>query len=460
MSLLELPEEVLIDIVAFLNRVDRQSLQRAHPTLRHLLRPENTPLWRHALHKRFRARWSRPPVWLPPSSQCDFLDIADDYLIHYSLPTQSVLPPSSPPSHAPLLYWAALPAAPLYVAVGNTLHSFCTRSWRVRSAKALQSRANCIHADQRAVAVGLCDGYVHMIDERSQKRIRAHNRPVTAVLQHSNALITASEDTTVRIRQRFTRRSQTVLRGHATAIRSIHMLEDDKLVSNGSSDQRVKLWDMRRSVCLSTAKLRNTVTHCVEYNALIYAMSAGTLHVLDPRVGFGSTAATLTLPRGAAWRAPVGALSVADDGSLVAAVGSGGVAVWDARGSWEATGFGWPKRWDKSSHVLRSVYLGQSVAIAGGGAKELLTFARNGCYEGIIAEQAVRRTPISFVGSVDDTLLVASDDGSLDRICLEQAEVDWDTVYRVYEDEVLRSNPCVATRAPYPPLRPEELAEL
>lgn len=460
MSLLNLPEDALIDIVARLNRVDRQCFQQVHPKLRHLLRPDNNPLWRYALHRRFHARKSRPPIWLPPYSQCNFFDIAEDYLIHHTLPTQDILPSLSP-SHAPLLSRADLPGAPLYVAVANTLHSFCTRSWRECSTQALQSRASCIHADQHAVAVGLCDGHVHMRYQRSQKRIRAHNRPVTAVVQHANALITASEDTTVRIRQRFTRRSQAVLRGHATAVRSLHMLQDDKLVTNGSSDQRVKLWDLRRAVCLSTAVFRDTVSHCVEYNALIYAMAAGTLHVLDPREGFGSTAATLTLPRGGAWRAPVSALSVARDGSIVAAVGSGGVAVWDARGTWEANGFGWPKRWDnRPSHLLRSAYLGQSVVIAGGGAKELLTFARNGCYEGIIAEQTVRRAPISFVGVVDDTLLVGSDNGALDRACVEEAQVDWETVHRVYEEEVLRNNPCVATRASYPPLTSGELEEM
>lgn len=453
MSLLHLPEDVLTDIVSRLNRVDRNSLRKVHPELRYILRPGNTSLWRGALQRRIPAHRSQPPFWLSPFSQCELFDIANDYFIHHTLPTQHVLRPvpSSPPSNAPLLFRTNLPAAPLHVAVSNKLHSFCTRSWRACSTQALQSRATCIHADHNAVAVGLLDGHVHMSYSDSQSTIRAHDRPVTSVMHYANMLISASEDITVRIRRTVLPCSQTELRGHAAPVRSMHMLHGDKLVTNGSLDHRVKLWDLQHSKCLSTAFFGDTVSHCVHYNELVYAMSANTIFVLDHRVGFGSIVATLTLPPKDSWQAPVGALSVADDGSLVAAVGSGGVAVWDARGKWEAHGFGWPDRWGcEPSYLLRSAYIGQCVVIAGGGTTELLTFARNGCYEGIIAEKGVRLSPISFVGLVDDTLLVASDNGALDRACVKDAEVNWKAVYNVQEQEILRNDPSMDTLARIP----------
>lgn len=152
--------------------------------------------------------------------------------------------------------------------------------------------------------------------------------------------------------------------------------------------------------------------------------------VLDPRMGLASTAAMLSLPRASRWynAGDIGALCLSKDGRLAAAVGGGGVAVWDACGKWEARGLGWPKRWlQKTNRKLRAVLLGGRSVVAGGGARELLTFSIDGAYQGRVAEDGVRRAGVTCLVGVEGGFLCGRANGRVDFADVAAADGEWGT---------------------------------
>lgn len=286
------------------------------------------------------------------------------------------------------------------------------------------------------------------------KKMRGHSSPVTAV--HVDAsrrfVASASHDCTVKLRRyNFQQHhssssssssssslsssfSSSSLRGHGTPVRWIGQVTGSCYATHGGSagDGRLKLWDVETGVCTSTVKLPHAIDVAHIHSpflpsspsaavstvrgsgggsndgADIYVAAGPSVHVVDPRVP-GGVACILSAPR--AWASGLdrlGDMTVdPHDGTVAAAVGEGGVILWDGRGSWEGRGIGHlhlhhhhhshhhHRRWTSSSspssfrdRQLSSVALVQRSAVIATAAaphvNDVLTFARDGSHTGAL----------------------------------------------------------------------------
>lgn len=281
------------------------------------------------------------------------------------------------------------------------------------------------------------------------KKMRGHSSPITAV--HVDAfrrvVASASHDCTVKLRRyNFQQHhsspsssssslsssfSSSSLRGHGTPVRWIGQVTASRYATHGGSagDGRLKLWDVVSGICTSTVKLPHaidvahihspfllpsppspavsTVGGGSSDGADIYVAAGPSVHVVDSRVS-GGVACILSVPR--AWGSGVdrlGDMTVdPHDGTVAAAVGEGGVILWDGRGSWEGRGIGQlhlhnhhhhshHRRWTSSSssssfrdRQLSSVaFVQRSAVIATAAAphvNDVLTFSRDGSHTGAL----------------------------------------------------------------------------
>ena len=267
------------------------------------------------------------------------------------------------------------------------------------------------------------------------RTLRLHKSAVTSLsLLSSGVLISSSVDKTIRLTTPSSRRTHTTLRGHDSAILT-KPLESHTFCSYSLSESRVKLWDASRACCIATARPGNIVDVAV-HNANIYTATQRCVHVLDARQGL-ATVAVLSLPR--YWQSmSIGKLHVSSDGTLAACVGGGGVALWEARGGWDASPLGWARRWEgRPSKGLRALMVTERAVVAGGGARELLTFARNGRYEGLMMEGGRGGSVVDII-KVAGGLAVARDCGAVQIADCEGATIDWEKVQRVWAGETGR----------------------
>lgn len=199
-------------------------------------------------------------------------------------------------------------------------------------------------------------------------------------------------------------------------------------MSHGGPDGRVKFWDVNRALCVSTGRPGGVVLHCEALRGVVYVGGRTSVSVLDLRMGMDRTAAVLSLPRGRGWNgSEIGCMALGKDGRLVAGVGGGGVAVWDARGGWEARGLGWPRRWaEREGGGLKAVLLMERSVVVGGGGRELLTFGLDGHFEGVVAEDGVRRGPVCGLVEVEGGIVVGRSDGRVDLARVVDGVPDWE----------------------------------
>lgn len=175
------------------------------------------------------------------------------------------------------------------------------------------------------------------------------------------------------------------------------------------------------------------MSHCEARHGVVYAGGRTSVSVLDLRMGMDRTAAVLSLPRGRGWvGAEIGCMALGDDGRLVAGVGGGGVAVWEARGGWEARGLGWPRRWaEREGGGLKAVLLMERSVVVGGGGRELLTFGLDGRFEGVVVEDGARRGPVSALVAVEGGIVVGRSDGRVDLARTKDGVPDWERAREV-----------------------------
>lgn len=441
-SLTSLPTEALSQIASHLRSTSLLSLSRAHQSLFIQLSPDNTAFW----HDIYRSRFLPRPYAPPPDFLTDWpfavalRDLVDDLYLHTHLPYANLTPPTT---HSPRLTFSS---GLLCVAAGTSFQVYRrdrpNNAWH--SVARLQVDAiTALSASEAGVVVGFANHSVAVYHNHMRvfsRPMRGHRAPVTAVLQMHDIVISGSADKMIRLRSASTRRGHAVLRGHDGPVRWLAPAGDAAFVSHGGTDGRVKLWDIDRAVCLSTGRPGGPVLHAaVDEAGVVYAVCGRCVNVLDPRMGLGSTAAVLSLPRGRTW-AGIGnirALTLAGNGRLAAAVGGGGVAVWDPTGRWEARGLGWPRRWGTDvAWGLNAVMLGGKSVVVGGGAKELLTFSLDGRYEGLVMEDGVRRAAVSALIDVgEEGFVVARADGRVDFADVWAAEGAWSLAKQVMEDD-------------------------
>lgn len=215
---------------------------------------------------------------------------------------------------------------------------------------------------------------------------------------------------------------------------------DTGFVSHGGSDGRVKLWDVNRALCISTGRPGGAVMHCEAMGGVVYVGGKRSVSVLDLRMGMDRTAAVLSLPRGRGWASvEIGCMQLGNDGRLVAGVGGGGVAVWEARGGWEARGLGWPGRWaGREGGGLKAILLMERSVVVGGSSNELLTFALDGRFEGVVAEDGKRRGLVCSLEAVKEGIVVGRTDGAVDLARVVDAIPDWERALEVLEGEKRR----------------------
>lgn len=101
-----------------------------------------------------------------------------------------------------------------------------------------------------------------------------------------------------------------------------------------------------------------------------------------------------------------------------------------------ARGVGWPRRWEgREGRRLRSLIVGERGIVTGGGARELLTFARNGGYEGMIAEDGVRKGGVVKLVKTDEGFVVGRACGRVEITRVKDGLVDWDAAERAVAEE-------------------------
>lgn len=461
MSLTSLPEEPLAKIASHLNHTDRETLSLTHPILQNTLSPHNKSFWHDVYATRFQSRkhqtTSPESLNLTNHERVVYHDLADDYLIHHKTPTPEIFPggsntivkghsPRLHPNHAPKIFPLA---SALHVAHSRT---YC-RIYQTRDtffsddAAELDAEATCLSADHRTVVVGLRNGVVmtRLANQShgSWRRLRGHSGSVLSVALMNDVVISGGSDRTIRVRRtRGSTRtggaegkgSPSVMRGHGSGVSWLGQMGSGQVASHGG-DERVKLWDICTRVCVSTGRV-GVLEDIVCARGVLYAGARGCVQVLDARVGFASSVGTLSLPTG--WRGVgIGRLVVCEDGAVAATVGGGGVAIWDARGPWEARGLGWQRRWEgDAAKSLQAVAVDGRTVIAGGGVGELLTFARGGGYEGVVCEIRGGR-----FGAVEDIMkfgsgfVVSRVGGAVYFVDGRSGVVDWSAVQRVAMEE-------------------------
>jgi WD40 repeat protein len=104
---------------------------------------------------------------------------------------------------------------------------------------------------------------------------------------HETIVASGGEDTTIRLHHVSTRRGLGVFHGHGIAVVWLGGAERGcKLLSQGSSDARVKLWDVEAGLCLATVRCAEAITETVvdhEDGDTVYIASGQTVKVVDLR---------------------------------------------------------------------------------------------------------------------------------------------------------------------------------
>lgn len=437
MLLTTLPQESLAQIASNLNSTERENLAASHPHIAHLFREENDPFWDDVYRYRFKKRLSGKVKSLSKtsSSLVRLHDIADDFLLYSNMVGVNVNEESPIKPNTP----------PIVATANEMLHIAHARSYRnVRLRRngdlawqkiAIDSDASAIGVEGAQVVLGLQNGLVCVGDGNSDtwRRMRGHVGRVHSVDICDGAIASAGADRTVRVRRAGHRGNGCVLRGHGSGVHWVHGIGDGQYATHAGSDGRVKLWDVTRGACLATTRFNDCIRAAIAGSRDVFYIASGpAVHVVDARAEC-ATVCILSLPR--IWQGfgnGFGALALRADGTLAATVGGGGVAVWDARGSWEARGLGSPKRWDgDDAKTLRAVHFHGHAVVAGGGAKEVLTFALDGSHDGFLHDSRARRGAISWIGAFGDSIAVARVGGRVDVLDIDSVCVDWEAVNTV-----------------------------
>jgi WD domain, G-beta repeat len=250
------------------------------------------------------------------------------------------------------------------------------------------------------------------------------------------------DDMTIRLHNTSSRRGLGVLRGHGSQVKSIAPTACGRqLLSCGSSDARVKLWDVESCMCVASVRCSDPISAIVvdsHRGDTVYVAYGRAAKVIDLRDS-ASTAAILSLP--ASWRSdsgPIRCMALRDDGMLAAGVGGGGVAIWDAAGPWEARGIGWPGRGGhRESKCVRVVALTPDAALIGCADGRVSTLALDGRYDEVLAPSAFSKQGVSALivgrGRRCRYLGIGRDDGSLDVLDMlaeGKVVVDWEKAGR------------------------------
>lgn len=340
MSLLDLPDETVSQIVCNLSLHDRETLTKVHPRLTRTLSPSNDAFW-HAIHTS-RFRHHKPPPKkllhsLPWHHLCTLQDTADEYLIHKSLPFSNLLPPSP---HKPLVTPSE---TALHIAAG-VLHTWhrAHPHWQVAGRTTLPDVATSQAAGAYGVAVGLRNGMVSIVPycrrDGATRHVAAHRGAVTCVQTRGEVIISGSNDGTIRTGGARRGGSRGLVGERLGRVKWLHVAKrGGDLFSHGGEDGVVRQWDLERGACVSVGRVDGGVTcEGATDEGVLFACAGGKcVHVLDARVGMKSCVGILSVPHGGG----IDALAMAEDGGLVAC-GVGGVFVWDARGGWVARPLG------------------------------------------------------------------------------------------------------------------------
>lgn len=440
MSFDTLPTDALALVLAHLSSADRFNLVCTSRSLREAARE----VWRDVFRLRYghctipAVLRERAKSW---GAKLAMRDAVDDYFCHESLPWQCVLRGEN---HVPFI--AANGSGGVVGASGAALGVLRKGAGaRVETRDTGRIASALRVSPDGLIAVGGLDKAVVVYDARTLspgKHLRGHTAAVTslAFVADSNerkygGLIVASgsADRTIRLHRVQSRRSCGVLRGHNGPVSWVECNGAGLLLSHGSSDGRLKLWDVERVSCVDTGRPSGSpITHAIldKNDAVVYASSSHCVHVMDLRTPLSSTSAVLSLPRARGWAesAGISALALSETGELVAGVGGGGLAVWDACGPWQARPLGWPGRWGgKHSRRVRAVLANKQCGLAGGGAGEILSFGLDGGYEGLVAGSGGSGAVVSLVKTCDGCIGVGRDDGSIHFADLgdTRAVTDW-----------------------------------
>lgn len=324
----------------------------------------------------------------------------------------------------------------IHMGYGRKRYVFRRRDMSITSELSVECDATAVASGGRYTLTGLSNGAVQQHTSSGTCRIlRGHKSAVTSLCTFEDRILASgSRDKTIRLRRLCDRRTQAILRGHDSAVEWTAVCEG-RLATHGGCDGRAKLWDVTKGVCVTTGRpiQRATISRGVCHNGTIYVAIRNAVYVLDARMGL-ATACVLSMPRGSGWRdCDMSALRMCSDGTLLAGVGGGGVAVWDARGGWVARGLGWPRRWEEKKRMLRAVEMNGRTIVAGGDMGELLTFGRDGEYEGFVADDGVRRSGVSAIVGGEGKWLIARADGRVDVARVEEGVADWNVVAGVQE---------------------------
>jgi hypothetical protein len=260
--------------------------------------------------------------------------------------------------------------------------------------------------------------------------------------EEESIVASGGDDMTIRLHNTFTRRGLGVLRGHGSQVKLVEpVLRGRKLLSCGTSDLRVKLWDVDATACVATVRCMDPIT-AVAIDAhrgdTVYVSSGRAVKIVDLRDAV-STAAILSLPQ--TWCAdygPIQCLTLREDGMLAAGVGGGGVAIWDANGPWEARGLGWPGRGGhRESKRVRVVALTQDAALVGCANGRVSAVGLEGGHDEVVGPASFSKRGVSAlivgIGRSKRLLGVGRDDGSLDVLdvlSVDGVVVDWEKAAR------------------------------
>lgn len=131
--------------------------------------------------------------------------------------------------------------------------------------------------DGKRVACGSQDGMVYVFDVATSallNKLEAHTMPVRAITFTENgaALVTGSDDGRMNVYDTSSGAEASSslvasLTGHTDWVLSVAAHPaDDTALATGSSDKKVKLWDLRRRECIQTLENHTEPVWCVAYN--------------------------------------------------------------------------------------------------------------------------------------------------------------------------------------------------
>lgn len=471
MSLLTLPQEVLAFIVANLNSCDRNALSSVHSCLCRIMSKHNFAFWADVYAHQYGERIKTPSFNETPFESLMMRDIANDFLMYHHLSVCTAYTTRMPAQiqfHEQTPNRRRRPSANsravtpttqdcirgtvnvahdqnmLRVSKGRGVFCGYFETNGQLSSKILGLDADitslCMGPDGMTVC-GLNNGVVAIWEEgmsgqNNLRRFKGHAGSVTAVEYGTDGvLVSAGIDHTIRVRRKEHRRNTTsttggrVLRGHDEHVSWLRYQGDGKLASHGGRDARVKLWDLEAGICLSTGRLPGAITCAESDEGVVYVAISNAVHVLDSRQGFAHTVGILSIPP--EWqRIEIGALVSRKDGTVLASVGSGGVAIWDARGSLVARGLGSPDSRSGSFGNLQNIFVDGGTILT---ARyfELLMFSFDGAIEsGVYVEGPP--SPIVALGRTRRTVWLVRESGFVQTIDVSRAPIDWASVYDTF----------------------------